>query len=72
MNKMITFQADEKLDRSIDEECELSGLSRDELLTNMINRQLLRRSFWRLRKKMVPLGKASGYFTDEDVFHDFK
>lgn len=71
MNRTITFQADEKLERSIDEECELSGESRDELLTKIINRQLLRRSFWRLRKKMVPLGKAAGYLSDEDVFRDF-
>ena len=70
MNKTITFQADEKLERSIDEECELSGESRDALIKEMLRRQLFVRAFERAREELAPIGKAYGYITEEDVFRD--
>lgn len=70
MNKTITFQADEKLERSIDEECELSGESRDALIKEMLRRQLFVRAFERVREELASIGKAHGYITEEDVFRD--
>lgn len=70
MNKIITFQADESLERSIERECELSGESRDEFMKDAIERQLLLNAFERARELLVPVGKTLGYDTDEDVFRD--
>jgi hypothetical protein len=70
MNRTITFQADDKLERSIDEECELSGENRDELIKELLRRQLFVRAFERARAELAPTGKARGYLTEEDVFRD--
>lgn len=70
MNKIITFQADEAFERSVERECRFSGESRDEFMKDAIERQLLLNAFERARELLVPIGKDLGYNTDEDVSRD--
>ena len=71
MNKTITFQADEKLERSIDKESRLEGQSRDEFISKTLKGALLMRAVKRAREKFVPIAEERGYHTDEEIFRDF-
>lgn len=70
MNKVISFVADESLEQSIERECRLSGESRDEFISDTLERRLLLNAFERARELLAPIGKSLGYITDEDVFRD--
>jgi len=71
MSKTVTFNIDEKIEAALEEECRISGRDRSELVQDILRRQLMLLELQRTRKETVPMGKAAGYITDEDVFRDF-
>lgn len=70
MNKTITFTVDERLEQSIERECQLAGKKRDEFISDILKGSLLMMALERAREKFAPIGEAHGYLTDEDVFRD--
>ena len=70
MNRTITLLVDETFEKSLERECNIAGLSRDEYVRNVMNKHFLKEAFLRLREIATPLGEAAGYIADEDVFRD--
>ena len=66
----ITLDLDESLEQSLDEYCRETGRERDEVVRDMVRRQLALSSFRKARRALIPYAEAAGYFTDEDVFRD--
>lgn len=69
MKATLTIRLDEDLERELDRACAESGRSRSDLAREALRRQLRLLRFDRLRRKVLPFAEASGYLTDEDVFH---
>ncbi len=70
MKTSVTVRLDERLARTLAQECRRSGQSQSEIIRDALRRQLAVREFEGLRKKTVPFAEAAGYVTDEDVFRE--
>jgi metal-responsive CopG/Arc/MetJ family transcriptional regulator len=66
----LTVPLDEDLDRALDEAAKSRGLSRSDLVRDVLRRYLAVRRFEDLRKRIMPFAQAAGYLTDDDVFRD--
>jgi predicted transcriptional regulator len=67
---VLTIRLDAELDRELARAAAKSGRSRSELVREALRRQLAVARFADLRRRVMPLAEASGYLTDDDVFHD--
>ena len=67
MDRTLTIQLDENLERQLDEVVKQSGRSREELAQDALQRLVGRMTLDQLRKDLIPYAEAKGCFTDEDV-----
>ncbi len=66
----LTIRLDKDLDQLLTEASRQSGRSRSEIARDALRRQLRIWQIESLRGKIMPLAKARGYLTDDDVFQD--
>ena len=66
----VTIRLEPQLQKLLDQVCKQSGRTRSDVLRDALKRQLSILRFEQLRRKLLPLGEAAGYLTDEDVFKD--
>ncbi|MDP4221497.1 MAG: ribbon-helix-helix protein, CopG family [Bacteroidota bacterium] len=68
MKESISIGIPKKLLLRLNRETKTKGVSRSELITDLLEKYYVLQDFYRMREKMVPLAEAQGIFTDEDVF----
>lgn len=66
----VVVALDDSLKKMLDEVCERSGRSENEVISDALKRQLSLARFEELRRATLPFAEARGYLTDEDVFRD--
>lgn len=66
----LTIRLDDKLEKELEKVAKEQHRSKSEVVREMLRESMLRRKFERARAKLLPLGEAAGYLTDEDVFQD--
>lgn len=67
----LTVRIDDTLETELNELATRRGMSRSDVVRDILRRRLALERFWELRRKLVPYAEAAGYFTDEDIFRDF-
>ena len=67
-NRSLTIRLDEGLEQELETACTETGRSRGEIVRDALRRQLQLMRFERLRRQALPLGEATGWLTDDDVF----
>jgi predicted transcriptional regulator len=68
---VVTVRLDSELKPLLDRAARRTGKSPSAIVREALRRHLLVLQFQRLRRKVMPLAKAKGYTTDEDIFRDF-
>jgi metal-responsive CopG/Arc/MetJ family transcriptional regulator len=68
MSESVSISIPKKLLSQINKEMKKKGMSRSELIADVMEKYFYLQEFYRLRKKAVPLAQAQGILTDEDVF----
>jgi metal-responsive CopG/Arc/MetJ family transcriptional regulator len=67
----LTVRIDEGMEKELNQLAARRGMSRSDVVRDILRRRLAVERFWELRRKLVPYAEAAGYFTDEDIFRDF-
>jgi metal-responsive CopG/Arc/MetJ family transcriptional regulator len=67
-NRSLTIRLDEGLEQELETACTETGRSRGEIVRDALRRQLQLMRFERLRRQALPLGEATGWLTDDNVF----
>lgn len=67
----LTIRIDEKLRRELEKIGKESHLPLSDIVRDSLRRYVAVRQFYALRKKLVPLAQAQGFYTDEDIFKAF-
>jgi metal-responsive CopG/Arc/MetJ family transcriptional regulator len=67
-NRSLTIRLDEGLEQELEAACTETGRSRGEIVRDALRRQLQLMRFERLRRQALPLGEATGWLTDDNVF----
>ncbi|MBV8359724.1 MAG: ribbon-helix-helix protein, CopG family [Deltaproteobacteria bacterium] len=52
----------------LDETCQRSGRTRNEIMREALRRHLSQLRFEQLHRRIMPFAEARGYLADEDVF----
>ena len=65
---MLSIRLDEDMERLLNKVSREEGLTRCEIARAALRRQLRVRQFEMLRRQIMPLAEANGFYTDEDVF----
>ena len=68
MSESVSISFPKKLLSQINKEVKKKGVSRSELIADVMEKYFYLQEFYKLREKSVPLAQAQGIFTDEDVF----
>ena len=66
----LTVRIDDDMERQLNQLAALRGVSRSDLVRDLLRRHLVVELVDQARKDLVPLAEAAGWFTDEDVFRD--
>jgi|KBSSwiStaDraftv2_1062776.scaffolds.fasta_scaffold1051639_2 predicted transcriptional regulator len=66
----LTVRIDDDLERQLNQMAELRGVSRSDLVRDLLRRHLVVETIDQIRKELMPYAEAAGWFTDEDVFRD--
>ena len=66
----LTVRIDEKMEHQLNELAERRGVSRSDLVRDLLRRHLVVETIDEIRKELMPYAEAAGWFTDEDVFRD--
>ena len=64
----MTIRISEKLKKQLRQYCRQQERSASEVVRDSLRRYLAIQEFQALRSKLVPLAKAQGILTDEDIF----
>lgn len=64
----ITLRLPDSMDKELARQSAASGISKSDLAREALSRYLKVGEFRKLRRKLVPLARARGIHTDEDVF----
>jgi Arc/MetJ-type ribon-helix-helix transcriptional regulator len=64
----ITLRLPDSMDKELERQSAAAGLSKSDLAREALSRYLSVGEFRKLRRKLVPLARARGIHTDEDVF----
>lgn len=68
---VLNLRIDDQLDAELERIARERHQTKSEVARQMLRGSVLRANFEQARAKLVPLGEAAGYLTDEDVFRDF-
>jgi predicted transcriptional regulator len=68
MRVSITVQVSREMKEDLDRIAREDGVSRSQIARKALEGWLFARKLRRLRRRMIPLARAEGIFTDEDVF----
>ncbi|HXT20245.1 MAG TPA: CopG family transcriptional regulator [Thermoanaerobaculia bacterium] len=66
----LTVRIDDEMERRLNQVASLRGVSRSDLVRDLLRRHLLVEMIDEIRKELIPYAEAAGWFTDEDVFRD--
>jgi len=66
----LTVRIDDDLERQLNQMAALRGVSRSDLVRDLLRRHLVVETIDQIRKELMPYAEAAGWFTDEDVFRD--
>ena len=66
----LTVRIDDDLERQLNQMAALRGVSRSDLVRDLLRRHLVVETIDHIRKELMPYAEAAGWFTDEDVFRD--
>ena len=66
----LTVRIDDELERQLNQMAALRGVSRSDLVRDLLRRHLVVETIDQIRKELMPYAEAAGWFTDEDVFRD--
>ncbi len=67
---LLTIWLDEALEQQLEAACAETRRSRSEIVREALRRLLPLWRFEHLRGQALPLGEATGWITDNDVFRD--
>ena len=66
----LTIRLDPKLEKQLSAVAKATKRPKSEVVRDALRRQFALHEFRNLRAASLPLAKAAGYLTDEDVFRD--
>ena len=66
----LTVRIDDDMERRLNQLAALRGVSRSDLVRDLLRRHLVVEMIDQIRSELIPYAEASGWFTDEDVFRD--
>ena len=66
----LTVRIDSDMERRLNQLAALRGVSRSDLVRDLLRRHLVVEMIDEIRKELIPFAEAAGWFTDEDVFRD--
>jgi len=64
----LSIRIDKKLERDLEAIAKAKGLTKSQLVREMLRRRLAVERFQKLRQELRPYAEAAGYVTDEDFF----
>ncbi len=68
MSLSVTVSLNDEIQRRLEEEGQLTGQDMENLIQDILQRHLDLQELIRLRKKAIPIAKAAGIHSEEDVF----
>jgi predicted transcriptional regulator len=68
MRDTLTISLPGPMRRSVDRLARAEGVTASEFVRRSIKSEIFRQSLQAARRELVPLARAKGIFTDEDVF----
>lgn len=71
MRNAVTISLSADLAKQVDAAAKRRGLSRSQFIQESLQRDLFREELYEARKKIVPLARKAGFYTDEDIFKAF-
>ncbi|HEV8239643.1 MAG TPA: CopG family transcriptional regulator [Thermoanaerobaculia bacterium] len=66
----LTVRITEGMEQQLNLLAEKRGMSRSDIVRDILQRQLAVEAFREIRRELMPYAAAAGYLTDEDVFRD--
>ncbi len=66
----LTVRIDDDMERRLNQVASLRGVSRSDLVRDLLRRHLVVEMIDQIRQELIPYAEAAGWFTDEDVFRD--
>lgn len=66
----LTVRITEGMEQQLNVLAEKRGISRSDVVRDILQRQLAVEAFREIRRELMPYAAAAGYLTDEDVFRD--
>jgi len=67
----LTVRITEGMEQQLNVLAEKRGMSRSDVVRDILQRQLAVEAFREIRRELMPYAAAAGYLTDEDIFRDF-
>ncbi|MEO7300097.1 MAG: CopG family transcriptional regulator [Verrucomicrobiota bacterium] len=68
MRTTLTISLPPTLRKNVSRAAKANHITESEFVRNAVKRQLWMEAFEETRRKLVPLARAQGIYTDEDVF----
>jgi len=66
----LTVRIDEGMEKQLNELAAQRGVSRSDLVRDILRRYLTIEAIDEIRREVMPYAEAVGWLTDEDVFRD--